>query len=120
MSKCRDSMGDRRECFIRCKSTDAHGRVVMYCHICNGVILPAQEKWEADHVVPLAHGGQETLPAHVRCHREKTSITDIPAIAKGKRQRDSIYGIKRPRGFRKPPAGYTYSWRQRRWVKDEQ
>ena len=92
----RNSEKDRRECYIRCRQTDHLGRTILVCHICRGLpILPAQEDWECDHVTPRAHGGVGTLPAHVHCHREKTSKTDIPAIAKGKRVRDRTYGIKR-------------------------
>ena len=96
MTTKRNSVKDRRECFERSKRTDHLGRIVMDCHICGGIILPAITEWEADHVTPLAHDGKVTQPAHTRCHAKKTAEVDIPAIAKGKRQRDRAFGIKRP------------------------
>lgn len=93
---------DRRTCFDTWKRTDALGRTVLDCHICGGVILPATERWEAEHVTPKAWDGKDIRPAHVHCHREKTSKQDIPAIAKGKRIKDRHFGIKRSKGFYRP------------------
>ena len=93
----RDSVRDRRECFDRCKRTDEHGRIVLDCHICGGPILPAQEKWECEHVIPHHFGGVGTLPAHPHCHKPKTA-KDVSDIAKGKRVRDKTFGIQRSKG----------------------
>jgi hypothetical protein len=51
------------------------------------------------------------------CHRERTAKEDIPAIAKGKRQKRSCFGIKKRGGrrFRKP-NGARFDWRARRYV----
>lgn len=71
------------------------------CHLCNTKITVA-DKWDLDHVIPLALGGEDTAanlsPAHDVCHRDKTAITDVPAIAKGERIR----------------AKHTGAWRSRR------
>ena len=72
------------------------------CHLCGGRI-EAGQRWEAEHVIPLAMGGEDGLanlaPAHVRCHRTKTR-TDASDIAKAKRREAKHLGFHRPRsGF---------------------
>lgn len=61
-------------------------------------------KYHYDHEIPDALGGEPTLENCVvlciACHREKTSRSDVPAIAKTKRIRDSQRGIKKPRTIR--------------------
>ena len=50
-------------------------------------------------------------------HAEKTFITDVPTIAKGKRVHANHIGAKKiARGFRKP-SGTEYSWAQHRYVR---
>jgi hypothetical protein len=93
----RDSVRDRRECFERNRRTDEHGRIVLDCEICGGIILPASEKWEAEHTIPLHFGGTETKPVHPHCHKPKTA-KDMGDIAKGKRVRDKTFGIARSKG----------------------
>jgi hypothetical protein len=56
-------------------------------------IDPVRERWDAEHTSPHANGGTDVRPAHVACHRIKTSTQDVPAIAKGKRVRDRHFGI---------------------------
>lgn len=84
----------RRECFDREKWTDlVTGRIMLTCHICGMSIDPVRERWDAEHTSPHANGGTDVRPAHVACHRIKTSTQDVPAIAKGKRVRDRHFGI---------------------------
>ena len=81
------------------------------CHICGGAI-EAGQRWEVEHVIPLAMGGTDEpdnmRPAHAKCHREKTA-KDVPAIAKAKRVEIAHRGAKAPkspiksRGFAKKP-----------------
>ena len=58
------------------------------CHICGAKIDGAKERWEVEHVIPLAMGGDDDgdnlKPAHARCHASKTT-NDARAIAKAKR-----------------------------------
>lgn len=117
----RDSVKDRRECFDRWKYIHADGSTVMNCHICLGVIRPSRgDKWEAEHVIPHAFDGTDIRPAHASpCHSSKTK-KDVTDIAKAKRIHEKHVGIRRPQGFRKPPAGYVYSWAQRRYVKESE
>jgi 5-methylcytosine-specific restriction endonuclease McrA len=74
------------------------------CHICAGKI-GAGERWEVEHVVPLALGGEDggdnLRPAHVRCHRGK-SAADAKATARAKRLCAAHIGARAPksRGFR--------------------
>ena len=84
----------RRECFHQHHQYDAKG-AYMTCHICGGRIELAVEGWEASHTIAYAFGGEEVLPAHVKCHRKKTSEQDVPAIAKSKRVSDKHLGIKK-------------------------
>lgn len=88
----------RRICFDANKQTDSAGRVFLACHICSGVIWPAKDQWEVEHVMRRVLCGDDSesnlKPAHVKCHRTKT-IQDIRENAKGKRQSDNHYGITR-------------------------
>jgi hypothetical protein len=93
----RNSVKDRRECFDRTKRTDEHGRTVLDCYLCGGIILPAIEAWECEHTIPHHFGGTETLPVHPHCHKPKTA-KDLGDIAKGKRVRDKTFGIARSKG----------------------
>lgn len=68
------------------------------CHICGGAIEPGQ-RWEVEHVIPLAMGGDDEpgnmRPAHSKCHRAKT-IKDVADIAKAKRVEIAHRGAKAP------------------------
>ena len=59
------------------------------CHICGGPITVGQ-RWDVSHPIPLALGGCDNdtnrKPAHARCHQAVTTLSDIPRIAKAKRQ----------------------------------
>lgn len=67
------------------------------CHICGGRIAVG-DAWDADHVIPLAMGGEDggdnLAPAHRACHRGAGSKTseDVAAIAKAKRVRAKHLG----------------------------
>jgi 5-methylcytosine-specific restriction endonuclease McrA len=71
------------------------------CHICGQAIDGTREPWDADHVIPLEIGGDDTddnlRPAHRACHADKTAGADIPAIAKAKRVRAKHIGAHQPR-----------------------
>lgn len=80
------------------------------CHICGGAIEPGQ-RWEVEHVIPLAMGGDDEpgnmRPAHSKCHQAKTA-KNIADIAKAKRTQIAHRGAKAPpkvkiksRGFQK-------------------
>ena len=84
----------RRECYKEHHRCDESG-VYMFCHICDCRINCTVEGWEADHVIADAFGGKKVEPAHIKCHRKKTSEQDIPAIAKAKRVSDKYTGIRR-------------------------
>lgn len=57
------------------------------CYLCGGKIAIG-EAWEAEHPIPFALGGDDSVealrPAHVKCHRAKTD-QDVTRIAKAKR-----------------------------------
>lgn len=71
------------------------------CHIC-GQKIQAGQKWDVEHVIPLAMGGEDggdnLKPAHKACHGEK-SRDDFGRIAKAKRQRAAHIGIRKRGGF---------------------
>jgi len=79
---------------VKRKTISAKQRVALFskhggvCHICGGKINVG-EAWEVEHVIPFAMGGEDNesnwSPAHVKCHRTKTS-DDVGAIAKAKRR----------------------------------
>lgn len=88
----------RRECFEAHKWADDAGKIWLTCHICKGLIDPAREKWEAEHVIRRILKADDTpsnvWPAHVKCHAVKT-VEDVKENAKGKRVHDRHFGITR-------------------------
>ena len=74
-----------------------------HCQSCQSKIHPGQ-KWELDHIIPLALGGPDTnenLQILCKiCHRFKTNQGDITQIAKAKRLEIKHFGActvtKRP------------------------
>lgn len=85
------------------------------CHLCERKIRVG-EPWDVSHDRPLAllgeDGGDNLKVAHRTCHKVHTATKDVPRIAKAKRQSRKHLGIRKPGGFRKPPAGYNY-WTRR-------
>lgn len=76
------------------------------CHICELRIHPG-ERWEVEHVIPIAQGGEDggdnLAPAHVECHAGKTK-QDATDTARAKRRQAAHVGAKlRGAGF-PPPA----------------
>jgi 5-methylcytosine-specific restriction enzyme A len=73
------------------------------CHICQGRIDIGQA-WEAEHVIPLAQGGEDggtnLRPAHVKCHARKTA-QDAADTARAKRREARHLGIRKPRTIQK-------------------
>ncbi len=73
------------------------------CYLCAGKIGIA-ERWDVEHRVPLEMGGDEApmsenlQPAHVACHRVKSSV-DAWALAKAKRRQAKHLGVKAPRSI---------------------
>jgi len=64
------------------------------CHLCERKIQSG-EKWEAEHVRPLALGGADDesnlRPAHLACHSDKTR-SDAADIARAKRRKAKHVG----------------------------
>ena len=87
---------------VKRKSISTKQRVALFqkhngvCHICGGKINVG-EAWEVEHVIPFAMGGEDSesnwSPAHVRCHRTKTT-DDVGKIAKAKRREARHIGAK--------------------------
>lgn len=99
----------RRQCFDANRRTDEHGKIFMICHICNGPIWPQKgDAWECDHVTRRVLCGDDDVsnlkPAHYKCHRTKT-IRDIRENAKGKRESDNYYGIRK--------RGWNGKWKRK-------
>lgn len=74
------------------------------CHICSGKI-GVGEAWDAEHVVPLAQGGEDggdnLRPAHRKCHSSKTK-QDAANTARAKRREAAFLGAKQSK---KPMPG---------------
>ena len=121
MSLRPNSTAMRRRVFEYWRYETPHGfRMDCQGEACGAVIHPARDRWEADHDVVRAHGGSDH-PPNVRplcypCHRAKSG-KDKSRIAKGQRQSDSIYGVKRPSSNLRKPEGMEYDWRRGRYVK---
>lgn len=89
----------------------AHGR----CHLC-GEKIGLAERWDIEHVVALALGGDEApmsenlQPAHAACHAPKTS-EDAGRIAKAKRVEARHLGAKKPRSVL--PGSRASGWKKK-------
>lgn len=84
------------------------------CHICGGKIRTG-EAWEAEHIIPLAQGGEDggdnLRPAHAKCHKAKTA-QDAADTARAKRREASHRGWKAP-SVRPMPFGRKSPWKQK-------
>ena len=85
------------------------------CHLCGSKIDGTREGWELEHIIPLAMGGSDKRdnlrPAHVKCHRVKTT-EDVGNIARAKRREARHIGAKAP--SRNPlPGGRNSRWKKR-------
>lgn len=83
------------------------------CHICGHRIDGARERWDVEHIIPLALGGEDArsnwAPAHVACHREKTK-QDAADIGRARRVHARHIGAKAP--SRNPlPGGKRSRWK---------
>ena len=71
---------------------------------------------EFDHVILDANSKDNSLEncaaVCVKCHRWKSARHDTPLAAKTLRQQDKARGIKKSKGFRRPPHGYN-PWTRR-------
>lgn len=67
------------------------------CHICGDKIDGTRERWDVEHKIPLAMGGDDDegncAPAHERCHKDKTKA-DRGQIAKADRVRAKHNGAR--------------------------
>ena len=85
------------------------------CHICGGRIDGTRERWEVEHIVPIALGGEDTeancAPVRVACHRAKTA-QDVATIAKAERVRAKHNGA-RPQRRAIIPGSKASGWKRR-------
>ena len=91
-----------RKPLTRKQKADVFAREHGICHVCGFEIDPVKEKWNADHVIPRAITGKDTLeqykPAHDDCHGIKAK-QDRKDIAKCDRNRVNNLGVpKTPKG----------------------
>ena len=89
----------RREFSAKVKQA-AFERSGGYCESCTAPLSPGHIHY--DHVIPDALGGDPTLDNCAcicsACHGRKTSKSDVPRIAKMKRQRSQHIGAKSKSG----------------------
>lgn len=101
----RDSAKCRRIVVRSQASAGPGGRLVMFCHVCNSVIdvLKDAKRWEADHIVRYAEGGDDTAdnlrPLCSDCAAIKNPA-DTRSIAHGKRYGDKHFGVITKKGWR--------------------
>ena len=83
------------------------------CHICGQKIHP-QEKWDIEHIIPLALGGADSGDnldlAHQSCHRDKTKA-DVGRLAKAKRQ--AAYHSGKKLSKTPLPCGKSSKWKRK-------
>jgi 5-methylcytosine-specific restriction endonuclease McrA len=83
------------------------------CHIC-GERIGLAERWQVEHRVPLELGGDEAKgspnlqPAHVDCHKTKTSV-DAWNLAKARRREANHIGARVPSRLSHPTLKRTVS-----------
>lgn len=110
----------RREFSAKVKVA-AYERSGGHCEMCSAPLRVG--KFQYDHAIPDALGGEPTLENCVvacdACHAAKTHKGDVPRIAKMKRQRSAHIGArsKRPSRLSKPP-GMKFDWSSGRYVKE--
>lgn len=96
----------------RVRIFDAVGGV---CHLCSLKIDGTKEPWDVEHVKPLHMGGADEpsnmRPAHVHCHRVKTS-GEATIRAKTDRVRAKHIGAKR-QATRPMPCSRTTNFKRR-------
>jgi hypothetical protein len=82
------------------------------CHLCGGKIQVG-ERWELEHFVPLAIGGDDDENnigvAHWKCHAKKT-VADMATIAKTKRIRQKHFGARRDSRW---PCSRDSKWKKK-------
>lgn len=90
---------------------EAHGR---RCYLSGAVIDPTRDRWELEHVIPLAGGGTDDddnlRPVLASAHIEKTKA-DLARIAKGKRVALKHKGAKR--SANPMPCGRSSRWKKK-------
>jgi 5-methylcytosine-specific restriction protein A len=83
------------------------------CYLCEEKIGVA-ERWEVEHRLPIEMGGDDAKgspnlqPAHVGCHKTKTSV-DAWALAKAKRREANHIGARVPSRLSHPTLKRTVS-----------
>jgi 5-methylcytosine-specific restriction endonuclease McrA len=97
------SKATKRDAWLRC-----HRDGIPYCEGPCGQPIGGRRP-EYDHIVAAELGGSNDLDnvqvLCPKCHRAKTSLEDIPCIAKSNRVRDKHAGLKRS----------TYRWPKRKF-----
>jgi len=113
----RERMSQKRRQAIFTEHCTGHN--IAPCCLCGRPIHRHADKWTVEHMRALGLLGRDVntncAPAHEECRRAKDRA-DLARIAKAKRQANA--GMKKEksaRGFQ-APAGYSYDWRQRRYV----
>lgn len=91
------------------------------CCLCGEPIHRHADRWIIEHKRALALLGPDVNtncgPAHFECAEVKTHTEDLPRIRKAKRQQARHEGTKKPaRGFQ-APAGVTFDWKARRYIR---
>lgn len=107
----RNSLRTRRICFKAHKWQTPDGQWRLTCAGCGFHMDPVRDTWQADHWVRHAEGGtdEQTQPLCIPCHKAKTP-TDIREVAKGKRNAEKHFGIRRSA---RPMAGSRRSaWKK--------
>lgn len=98
---------DRQE-FSKTTKLQAFERARGHCERCGNKIIT---RAEYDHRIPCGLGGDNSLDncmcLCVKCHRTKTSETDVPAIAKAVRLNEKRAGARVKRG------GFSKTWRKK-------
>ena len=107
----------RKDCFEYWK-IERGGTFLLPCHgsLCNGALFqPSTTTWEAEHERSRFLGGSDEppncRPFCIPCHKIKTGEDDAPRHAKVRATTKKHFGVNRPNGFRKPPAGFRRDWK---------
>lgn len=90
---------------------EAHG---CRCYLTGAMIDPVRDRWEIEHVIPLAGGGTDDddncRPVLASAHLNKTKA-DLTRIAKGKRIEQKHKGAQR--SARPMPGSRASKWKRK-------
>jgi hypothetical protein len=126
MSCSRNSEKVREICLVTHVKMNKRGGIYLICSCGCGLSFNlVTMKWRADHGACYVEGGKETVenlwPIMERCDAGKDgkAVKDTREIVYGKRAGKKHFGVRRTgSGFRQPPPGMKFDWKEGRYRRE--